>query len=176
MLSVRDELKCCTSYQLQPLRIATLHIDQWLHEHTALFLFAQTPTQRSAALLGIYLTHICALFKLTHTLAACDWAIVTMMKIKWTILSLSSSNLHSNSILPSLSPAVTLHAIPHKFSQIATAVNALKWSWGGRRAQKFRQLKTEWSLCWWFTPKCRYWYIWVCECLYSFHFGKCVVL
>lgn len=139
MLSVRDELKCFSSYQLQPLHIATLHIDQWLHKHTALFFFAQIPTQRSAALLGIYLTHICALFKLTHTLAACDWAVVTMMKIKWTILSLSSSDLHSNSILPSLSPAVTLHAIPHKFSQIATAVHALKWSWGGRRAQKFRQ-------------------------------------
>lgn len=79
------------------------------HTHTVLVLFAQIHTQRSAALLGIYLTHICALFKLTCTLAACDWATARMMKISWTVLSPSGSDLHGNFTPPSLSPTVTLH-------------------------------------------------------------------
>lgn len=60
------------------------------HKPAALFFF-------SAAFLGIYLRQIYTPFKLTHTLAACDSATVSMMKIKWTTLGLSSQNLHSNS-------------------------------------------------------------------------------
>lgn len=135
MLSARGKRKSCTSYQLPPLHIATLHIDQGTHTHTPhFFLFAQILTQRSAALLGIYLTHIYTLFKLTHTLAACDWATVRMMKIKWTILCLSSSDLHSNSILPSLSPTVTLHNT--QIFPECLCSTCIEVGWGGRGAQR----------------------------------------
>ncbi len=140
MLSGRSKKKFFNSYQPPPLELATLHIDQGTHAHilAALFLFTQSLTQHSAALLGIDLTYIYAPFKLTHSLAACDWAMLRMMKMKWTILSLSCSDLHSNSILPSLSPTVTHHntqIFPECHCSTCIEVE-LRWH---RRTEKFRQ-------------------------------------